>query len=427
METIFALSTAPGKAAVAVIRVSGSEVPEVCRVMCGDLPAPRQVALRALRGRSGDRIDEALVLFFPEKASFTGEAVLELQTHGSPAVIAAVLGELSRIPGLRQAEPGEFTRRALDHGRLDLTRVEALSDLLAAETEAQRRQAMRGFSGELARECAIWREALLRALALLEVTIDFADEEIPVDVTPEVRALLADVIQRLERQIRGVGIAERVRTGFEVAIVGPPNVGKSTLLNRLAGRNAAITSEHAGTTRDVIEVRMDLDGLPVTILDTAGLRETRDAVEKIGIARARDRAKAADLRVFLSEKGERFADLAQVGDIHLVAKADLLDGADGISGLTGKGIDALVARLTDILQERASGAGLATHARHEFAMRKALMSLKEAHEHLDLGESLTDLAAAEVHSAVRSLDSLVGRIDVEAVLGEIFSSFCLGK
>ncbi|PKQ12313.1 MAG: tRNA uridine-5-carboxymethylaminomethyl(34) synthesis GTPase MnmE [Alphaproteobacteria bacterium HGW-Alphaproteobacteria-1] len=427
METIFALSTAPGKAGVAVIRVSGPEASAVCRAMCGGLPDPRRAELRALRDRSGDRIDDALVLFFPDGASFTGEAIVEFQTHGSPAVVAAVLRELSCFPSLRPAEPGEFTRRALQNGRMDLTQVEALADLLEAETEAQRRQALRGVSGALARECETWRKALLRAAALLEVTIDFADEEVPVDVMPEVKSLLSDVTMRLDGQIKGVGVAERLRSGFEVAIVGAPNVGKSTLLNRLAGREAAITSEYAGTTRDVIEVRMDLGGLPVTILDTAGLRETADAVESIGIGRALERARAADLRVFLWEGSVRFEDLSQDGDIHLRAKADRCGGADGISGLTGEGVNTLIARMTEILQRRVVSVGLATRLRHEAAMRKAIEALRRASIHLDAGESATDLAAADVHTAIRALDSLVGRIDVEAVLGEIFASFCLGK
>ncbi|MCE8471849.1 50S ribosome-binding GTPase, partial [Rhodovulum sulfidophilum] len=219
-------------------------------------------------------------------ASFTGEDVVEFQCHGSPATVSALLSALGCIDGLRLAEPGEFTRRALENGVLDLAQVEGLGDLLEAETEAQRRQALRVLSGALGAKVDRWREALIRAAALLEATIDFADEDVPVDVTPEVTGLLDEVAASLRSEIDGVSVAERIRDGFEVAIVGPPNAGKSTLLNHLAGREAAITSEHAGTTRDVIEVRMDLDGLPVTFLDTAGLRESADEVETIGIARA---------------------------------------------------------------------------------------------------------------------------------------------
>jgi tRNA modification GTPase len=428
MQTIFAPSTAPGKAGIAVIRLSGPDVATAAAALCGGLPAARRASLRVLRDPEGGRIDEALVLYFPANESFTGEPVLELQTHGSPAVIAALLRVLGSLPGLRAADPGEFTRRALGNGRLDLTQVEALADLLDSETEAQRRQAMRVFSGGLGAKCAEWRVALLRALALLEVTIDFADEEVPTDVFPEVRALLASVRSGLGAEISGFAVAERIRTGFEVAILGAPNAGKSTLLNTLAGREAAITSEHAGTTRDVIEVRMDLDGLPVTLLDTAGLRETADAVESIGIARARSRATAADLRVFLDDGSGGFDDLHETGDIILRAKADLCPGApDGVSGLTGLGVDMLVARIATTLGTRAQGGGMAIRARHESALREGSAALDAALALLDDGEATADIAAEEVHAAVRALDSLVGRIGVEDVLGEIFTSFCLGK
>jgi tRNA modification GTPase len=428
METIFALSTAPGKSGIAVIRLSGPEVASAARAVCGGLPVPRQASLRVLRDQDGARLDEAVVLYFPEGASFTGESVLEFQTHGSAAVISALLRHLGALPGLRAADPGEFTRRALSNGRLDLTQVEALADLLDSETEAQRRQAMRVFSGSLGKKCAKWRAALVRALALLEVTIDFADEEVPVDVFPEVRNLLASVKSGLDAEISGFAVAERIRSGFEVAILGAPNAGKSTLLNTLAGREAAITSEHAGTTRDVIEVRMDLGGLPVTLLDTAGLRETADAVESIGIARARDRAAAADLRVFLDDGTQDFDGLRQADDITLRAKADLApEEGEGVSGLTGLGVDRLVARVAETLGARAQGGGMAIRARHESAMRSGNSSLDAALLALDGGEAATDIAAEEVHAAVRALDSLVGRIGVETVLGEIFASFCLGK
>ncbi len=428
METIFALSTAPGKSGIAVIRLSGPEVASAARAVCGGLPVPRQASLRVLRDQDGARLDEAVVLYFPEGASFTGESVLEFQTHGSAAVISALLRHLGALPGLRAADPGEFTRRALSNGRLDLTQVEALADLLDSETEAQRRQAMRVFSGSLGKKCAEWRAALVRALALLEVTIDFADEEVPVDVFPEVRTLLASVKSGLDAEISGFAVAERIRSGFEVAILGAPNAGKSTLLNTLAGREAAITSEHAGTTRDVIEVRMDLGGLPVTLLDTAGLRETADAVESIGIARARDRAAAADLRVFLDDGTQDFDELRQADDITLRAKADLApEEGEGVSGLTGLGVDRLVARIAETLGARAQGGGMAIRARHESAMRSGSSSLDAALLALDGGEAATDIAAEEVHAAVRALDSLVGRIGVETVLGEIFASFCLGK
>lgn len=428
MDTVFALSTAQGKAGVAIIRLTGPASNAAVRALAGDVPAPRRAAVRVLRSKEGQRLDEALVLVFEEGHSFTGEASAEIQCHGSMAVVAAILDELGRQPGLRPAEPGEFTRRALENGQLDLAQVEGLADLIAAETEAQRRQALRVLSGDLGRRAEVWRKSLIRAAALLEATIDFADEEVPVDVSPEVMDLVGEVATALKREISGVATAERIRSGFEVAIVGAPNVGKSTLLNALAGRDAAITSEYAGTTRDIIEVRMDLDGLPVTLLDTAGLRDTLDEVESIGIERAKARAEMADLRVFLVENGEQPEMAPQADDLVLVAKADLVGpGLDAVSGKTGEGIPELVARITDTLKTRATGAGLATRVRHKQAMEKGLENLLDAQNLIPFGEDHADIAAEELRSAIRALDSLVGRIDIENILDEIFASFCLGK
>lgn len=428
MDTVFALSTAQGKAGVAIIRLTGPASNAAVRALAGDVPAPRRAAVRVLRSKEGQRLDEALVLVFEEGHSFTGEASAEIQCHGSMAVVAAILDELARQPGLRPAEPGEFTRRALENGQLDIAQVEGLADLIDAETEAQRRQALRVLSGDLGRRAEVWRKSLIRAAALLEATIDFADEEVPVDVSPEVMDLVGEVATALKREISGVATAERIRSGFEVAIVGAPNVGKSTLLNALAGRDAAITSEYAGTTRDIIEVRMDLDGLPVTLLDTAGLRDTLDEVESIGIERAKARAEMADLRVFLVENGEQPEMAPQADDLVLVAKADLFGpGLDAVSGKTGEGIPELVARITDTLKTRATGAGLATRVRHKQAMEKGLESLLAAQNLIPFGEDHADIAAEELRSAIRALDSLVGRIDIENILDEIFASFCLGK
>jgi tRNA modification GTPase len=428
MDTIFALATAHGKAGVAVIRVSGPLAHEAGAKLAGDLPSPRRAGLRLLRDGQGVRLDEALVLVFEDARSFTGEPVVEFQLHGSTAVVSAVLRVLSEIEGLRQAEPGEFTRRALENGRLDLAQVEGLSDLIEAETEAQRRQALRVLSGDLGGRAEEWRRDLIRAAALLEATIDFADEEVPTDVSPEVSALMQRVMASLNKEIAGVQSAERVRTGFEVAIVGAPNVGKSTLLNALAGRDAAITSEYAGTTRDVIEVRMDLGGLPVTLLDTAGLRETEDKVEEIGIARARERASLADLRVFLIDAGQTPDITPEPDDIVLRAKADLLEDKTGaISGASGEGVQNLIEDISERLAERAASIGVATRERHRIAMLRAVNALQDAERLTLLGEDMTDLAAEELRTAVRALDSLVGRVDVENVLDEIFASFCLGK
>ncbi|WP_227269171.1 tRNA uridine-5-carboxymethylaminomethyl(34) synthesis GTPase MnmE [Roseobacter weihaiensis] len=428
MDTIFALATAQGRAGVSVIRISGAEARGVATQLCGALPEARRAALRPVRDGDGVLLDHALVLFFEGPESFTGEDVVEFQVHGSIAVVRAVLAELGNNKHARLAEPGEFTRRALENGKLDLAQVEGLADLIDAETEAQRKQAVRVFSGALGDQVERWRADLIRAAALLEATIDFADEDVPVDVTPEVNALLASVEEGLQAEIRGSFVAERIRTGFEVALIGAPNAGKSTLLNRLAGRDAAITSDIAGTTRDVIEVRMDLGGLPVTFLDTAGLRETTDEVESIGIARAVERAQRADLRVFLADPGEDLLLDPAPGDIKLRPKSDLLEAeVEGVSGKTGQGVTELINKIQSVLMYRAGDAGLATHERHRLSMQRSLQDLSEARRTLVRGPEFYDIASEELRSAIRALETLVGRIDVENLLDEIFSSFCLGK
>lgn len=429
MSSIFALATALGKSGVAVIRLSGPLAFMAAKTLAGSLPEHRVAGLRSLHDLKGMLLDQALVLTFQQGHSFTGEDVAELHLHGGPATIKAVLETLGDIDGLRLADPGEFTRRALENGCLDLAQIEGLSDLLEAETDAQRRQALRVFSGALGDKAEVWRKDLIRAAALLGATIDFVDEDVPVDVTPEVNALLDGVMSALAIEAAGVQISERIREGFEVAIVGAPNVGKSSLLNRLAGRDAAITSEVAGTTRDVIEVRMDLNGLPVTILDTAGLRDTDDTVEGIGIERAISRAKRADLRVFLYD--QELLDLPltpETDDIVVRSKADIYDGvAFSVSGLTGEGVDSLTSRISKVFENRALGAGVAIRERHRIAIIRSMSALETAKEELGYGIERSELAAEELHTAIRALDSLVGRVDVEHILDEIFSSFCLGK
>ena len=311
---------------------------------------------------------------------------------------------------------------------MDLTQVEGLADLIDAETEAQRKQAQTILAGGLGVLAERWRRDLIRAASLLEAVIDFADEEVPTDVTPEVNSLVSDVITDLQREAEGVKIAERIRTGFEVAIVGLPNAGKSTLLNALAGREAAITSEFAGTTRDVIEVRMDLAGLPVTLLDTAGLRETEDHVENLGIELARKRAESADLRVFLTENPDELGIQMEEGDIQVLPKSDLRNPSEGgISGKTGHGIDQLISQISYVLGSRSTSSGIATRERHRIALIKAKNALSAAMTVLESGPDLYDIAAEEMRTAIRALETLVGRIGVEDLLDEIFSSFCLGK
>ena len=424
MDTIFALASARGKAGVAVLRISGPQAHDAVALLCGAVPVARQAALRELVW-DGEVLDQALVLIFDHGASFTGEAVAELHLHGSLAVVQSVLRVLGDMPGLRAAEAGEFTRRALENGRLDLAQVEGLADLIDAETEAQRRQAQRVLSGAIGRRADEWRRKLIRAAALLEATIDFADEDVPVDVTPEVKVLLDDVADELRAEIDGSHAAERIRDGFEVAIVGAPNAGKSTLLNMLAGRDAAITSEVAGTTRDVIEVRMDINGFAVTLLDTAGLRDAADPLEKLGIERALQRAEQADLRLFL-ESDEPFVGISpRPDDLVLRGKSDL--GGRGVSGKTGAGVPELIASIGEKLQAMTANVGILTRERHRRALLQAIKAMESSKLELQTVPTRVEIASADLHSAIRALESLVGRVDVENLLDEIFASFCIGK
>lgn len=430
MDTIYALATARGRAGVAVIRLSGPQAHHAVAALTSvALPRVRQAALRKILWQE-EVLDEALVLLFDAGHSFTGEAVAELQLHGSVAVVAAVLRALASQTDLRLAEAGEFTRRALENGRLDLAQVEGLADLIDAETEAQRKQALRVFAGEIGRRIEAWRPRLLRAAALMEAVIDFVDEDVPVDVTPEVRELLTGLLVELRAELAAAPVSERIRDGFEVAIIGAPNVGKSSLLNALAGREAAITSEIAGTTRDVIEVRLDLAGLPVTLLDTAGLRDTEDQIEAIGIERAVARGQAADLRVVILDKPDEALPLSlQSDDIVLLGKADIRERSEirMISAKTGAGLDALIYDISAILSQRAVGSGSLIRERQRLAVAQAVEALESALVEVGRGLERIELAAEDVRRAARALDKLIGRIGVEDVLGEIFSSFCIGK
>ena len=421
MDTIFAQATARGKSGVAVVRISGPGAFAGVGTLCA-LPPARRAGLRKIHDREGRILDEGVVLVFPEGASFTGEPVVELQLHGSVAIVQAVLRTLDGIQDFRPAEAGEFTRRALGNQRLDLVQVEGLADLIEAETEAQRLQAQAVLSGALSEKVALWRRNLVEAAALLEVTLDFADEEVPVDVGPDVAERIRSVQFSLQAEIAGSSAAERVRDGFEVAIMGPPNAGKSTLLNAIAKRPVALTSEIAGTTRDVLEVRMDLGGLPVTLLDTAGIRETQDALEKAGIEMARVRARQADLRVWLDPFGSGAAEEA---DIVLRAQDD--EGKfGGISGRTGHGVSVLLEKIEVILAARVPESRLAIRERHLSAMVRASEMLRNVADDLATGLE-PELAAVQLREASTCLAEIVGGIDVEDLLGEIFGRFCIGK
>ncbi|WP_299817516.1 tRNA uridine-5-carboxymethylaminomethyl(34) synthesis GTPase MnmE [uncultured Jannaschia sp.] len=426
-DTIYALATAAGKSGVSIIRLSGPASIAVLTALGGPVPEPRKAQLYFLRDQAGEILDQAVVLRFAEKASFTGEEIVEFQCHGSMAVVKAIFSAIEETGLARLAEPGEFTRRALLNDRMDLTQVQGLADLIDADTEVQRRHAMRVFDGELTQVVESWRRDLIRARALLEATIDFADEDVPQDVLPEVSELILSVITSLEAQLSGVGSAERIRDGFDIAIVGAPNVGKSSLLNALTKSDAAIVSEIPGTTRDLIEVRLDVGGFQINLIDTAGLRDTNDVVERIGVERARDRAARADLRIFLYEDSKPVPeDVTYVaGDIKLRTKSDISGHTDGISTVTGQGVSELLLDISHRLSKISREAGLVSRSRDQQAISWALGLLKEVLHALTSTE--VELLASDIGAATEYLNRIVGRVDVETILGEIFSSFCLGK
>ena len=437
--TIYAPATAPGRAAVAVLRITGANAAEAARLLTGrEPPEPRRAALRRLRDpRDGSIIDEALVLWFPGPRSETGEDMLEIQHHGGHAVLAELLEILGGVEGFRPASPGEFTRRAFLNGKLDLTAAEGLADLIDATTRAQARQALRQLEGALGRLYGDWRERLLGALALIEAEIDFAaEEEVPdamlARVRPDLERLRAEMAAHLADGHRG----ERLRAGVTVAVIGAPNVGKSSLVNLLARRDVAIVTPHAGTTRDVIEVQLDLDGLPVILLDTAGLRDTEDLFEADGIARARRRAETADLRLHILDATAPETTLADfdeatllvVNKIDLVPASRLPAGAIGLSCKTGTGVGELLAVLTNRAR-RLLGTGetpLLTRARHREAVQAAAAALDRFLEGAAAGAELA-LLAEDLRLAARAVGRITGTVGVEDVLDRIFATFCIGK
>ena len=432
-DTIFAPATAAGRAAVAVVRLSGPGTADAVRALAGRLPAARRASLRHLRGSEGVIIDEALVLWMPAPGSYTGEDSAEFHVHGGPAVIAALVGALSGL-GLRLAEPGEFTRRAFEHGKLDLAQAEGVADLVDAETEGQRRQALAQLGGRLSAVQARWRDGLIRALSLLEAAVDFPDEELPADVAGRARPILEILADELETAAADVERGEQVREGFRIALLGAPNAGKSTLLNALARREAAIVSATPGTTRDIIEVPMVLGGYKVIVADTAGLRQTEDEIEAEGVRRAEAWAESAGLRVWLVDGyGDPDPELPaslQRGDIVLLTKRDLGEGLDGLPGepFTAKSpndVAWLERSLTQTVVEALGGSDFpaATRLRHRELLTEAATRLR----HALAEDSALELAAEDVRLAARALDRITGRIDPEEVLGRIFATFCIGK
>ena len=449
-NTIFALSSGRPPAAIAVVRISGQRAHAALEQLIGRVPQPRRASLARVRDPETEVIiDEGLALWFPAPNSETGEDMAELQVHGGRAVIAAVLAALAKLPGLRHAEAGEFTRRAFENGRMDLTAVEGLADLVAAETEAQRRQAYQHLKGLLGDRAETWRQRLIEALALVEAGIDFSDEDdVPKDMMARSLALIRPLAEEISKA--GTGQGERLREGLRVAIAGPPNAGKSTLFNRLARREAAIVSPFPGTTRDVLELHLDLGGYPVTVLDTAGIRETNDPVEREGVRRASEQAASANLvlwvvdgtviesralqRPLIQAPSESTAWLA-VNKMDLVAEEDRRRIESGfnkeeivnlVSSTTGAGVDELVNALA-----RFAGCfftpepALVTRERQRAHLKETVLALEGAQRAARDGRE--EIMAEQLRLATRALGKLLGRVDVEDVLDVIFRDFCIGK
>ena len=430
-DTIYAPATAAGRAAVAVVRLSGPGTRAALSAMAGGVPRARHASLKTLRAGDGTAMDRALVLYFPRPDSYTGEDVAEFHVHGGAAVVGALLTALG-ARGLRLAQPGEFTRRAFENGKLDLAQAEGVADLIDAETAAQHRQALEQLGGRLSDVQARWTDALTEALAMYEAAVDFPDEDVPADVARRAGPVLEGLIVELDAAIVDARRGERVREGFRIALIGAPNAGKSTLLNTLVGRDAAIVTATPGTTRDIIEVPMVLGGYKVIIADTAGLRDTDDEIEAEGVRRAQAWADDADLRVWLADGMDPAGsfDGAPDGDILLVTKRDLGEGVVGLRGepftvRSPNDVAWLERTLTSAVVEALTGAEppVATRLRHQELLSEAVVRLRQA---LDQDEHL-ELAAEDVRLAARALDRITGRIDPEQVLGRIFSTFCIGK
>ncbi len=443
-DTVFALSSGQGRAGIAVIRISGPHAADALTTLSGtDLPSPRKAVVRRLTDpRTDEQLDQALVLWLPGPGTVTGDDMAELHVHGSTAVVAGVLDVLGTLAGHRMAEPGEFTRRAFANGRMDLTQVEGLADLIDAETAGQRRLALAQAEGGLTARCADWKAQLVKALALIEAEIDFSDEELPEGLSDQAVSMISRVHGEMTQILASASAGEVMRDGVQVAILGAPNVGKSSLMNRLARREAAIVSDISGTTRDVIEVRLDLGGIPVVLADTAGLRDTDDPIEREGIARAKSKAATADIALWVCDLSNAEDPVWPEGlettrRLVIGNKADIAGEGHGqpcdlrLSATTGEGLDALEAWLADAARDLAGGSGAAAvvgRARQAVALRDAADALQRG---LDEAAQETDgeaaLVSEEMRMALRALGRLVGTVDVEDVLDVIFRDFCIGK
>ena len=436
-QTIYALSSGRPPSAIAIVRVSGPDAAAALKALAGKLPSPRMATRALLCDVKGQPIDDAVVLYFPRPASATGEDVAEFHVHGGRAVLASLLASLSAMENLRAAEPGEFTRRAFEHGKLDLTEAEGLDDLIHADTDRQRRQALRQLKGLLGDKARDWRAQIIEAQAVIEAGIDFSDEgDVPSELIEPALARIKRLVREIQEVLAAEGRSERLREGLVVAIAGPPNVGKSTLMNQLARREVAIVSPHAGTTRDIIEVQLDLDGFPVTVIDTAGIRETEDPVEQEGVRRARARAAEADLVLWLSEADDAKAPNDSGAPVWLVRnKIDLgrsdAPGVHGpktfaISASRGDGLGELISALVGFAEVYfgATEGGLIARTRQRELLQQAEAALTRSMVAIGDGE---ELAAEDLRSAAFALGRLLGQVDVEDILDVIFREFCIGK
>jgi len=428
-DTIFALSSAPGRAGIAVIRISGAKAHSLEKLIKGSLPGAGKAELRTVFDcLTNERIDLALIIVFTAPKSYTGENIVEIQCHGSRAVVDAILGLLTRVEGFRPAERGEFTRRAVENGCIDLTQAEAIADLIDAETDAQRRQALRQHEGALGDFYEKLRGRLIKAAAWLEASIDFPDEEIPEGAVDGAKTELTAIHNAISGHLKDGRRGEILREGLHVAVIGAPNAGKSSLVNALAQREVAIVNDAPGTTRDVIDVRLDLKGFPVILSDTAGLREAQDAAEEEGIRRAKTRAANADIRLLVVDGVEPFMAETPGPEIVVFTKADLARKQGSglwVSAKTGEGLDILINLLAERASEGLSGDNPPlTRIRHRHALEEAVLALSNA---LELDQKNPEIVAEEVRRALRALGRITGRVDLDELLDIVFQDFCIGK
>jgi len=442
--TIYALSSGPGVSGIAVIRISGQETSKAIQLLTGKpVPNPRMATLRKINKiNTSELIDEGIILWFPGPESYTGEDMAEIQVHGSKAVIDALHSSISNIENCRLAEPGEFTKIAFQNGKINLLKAESVADLISSETEIQRQQAIKIMNGKSADQFNFLRERLLKILSHVEAKIDFPDEDLPNGILKEIKKSSDDVLKNIEKILNDQKVGERIREGFKIAILGPTNAGKSSLLNHLSNRDVAIVSEIAGTTRDVIETHLNIDGYPVIVSDTAGIRESKNEIEKKGIKLSLNRAEEADLKlVVIDAKNLYFTDvlkeLLDQNAILVINKSDLLSGDIEpeikklnhvlISIKENLNIDELISKIKNNLQNKfiTSDDILITRERHRQHLEQCLEHLKNFNKKNEVEDF--DKAAEDLRLATRHLGMIVGKVDVEEILGSIFNDFCIGK